>query len=119
MNITGKLEVKNKTSQVSESFCKRGFVIEYADNPTYPQLIQLEFIQDKCGLLDGFNVGDIVSVEYNLQGRKWVSPKGEDIYFNTLQAWRIAKGSGTHDLTPEHTAANNIASGSASPDLPF
>ncbi len=50
----------------------------------------MEFVQDKCDLLDSFKVGDMISVEYNLKGRKWTNLKGEDVYFNTIQAWKIS-----------------------------
>ncbi len=119
MNITAKLIVKEETQTIGDSFRKREFVLEYAENPTYPELIKFEFIQDKCELLDAYNVGQNVTVDYNLKGRKWTDPKGVDKYFNTLQAWRISADNGTHDVTPEHTSANNIASGVEVDDLPF
>lgn len=89
MNIKGKiLEVKD-TAQVTESFRKREFVVEYADNPQYPEFIKFELIQDRCDLMDDFKVGQEVEVHFNLKGRKWTDPKGEVKYFNSLQAWRI------------------------------
>ena len=30
-----------------------------------------------------------VNVGFNLKGRKWTSPQGEEKFFNTLQAWMI------------------------------
>jgi single-stranded DNA-binding protein len=57
----------------------------------YPQHIQVEFIQDRTNLLDSYNVGDKVSIGFNLKGREWTSPQGETKYFNTIQGWRIEK----------------------------
>jgi hypothetical protein len=89
MNIKGKiLEVKD-TAQVTETFRKREFVVEYADNPQYPEFIKFELIQDRCDLLDDFQAGQEVEVHFNLKGRKWTDPQGEVKYFNSLQAWRI------------------------------
>jgi hypothetical protein len=34
-------------------------------------------------------VGQSVEVSFNLKGRLWTSPQGEDKYFNSLEAWRI------------------------------
>jgi len=48
-------------------------------------------VQDKCDLLDAYNVGDNVKVDINLRGREWTNPQGEVVYFNTIQGWRIAK----------------------------
>ena len=42
-------------------------------------------------MLDNFSVGDEVKVSFDLRGRKWINPKQEEVYFNTLQAWRIVK----------------------------
>ena len=88
MNITGKLIVIFDTIQVSESFRKRPFVVETVDGE-YSELLQFEFIQDKCDFLDSYSIGQQVTVDFNLKGRKWTNPQGEVKYFNTLQAWRI------------------------------
>jgi len=111
-----KIEKIFDTNNVSDSFRKREFVVEYAENPQYPELIKMEFIQDKCELLDSYKVGDSVNVEYNLKGRKWTNPKGEEVYFNTIQAWKISKNQ-TGDITPERSENEAIAAGTD--DLPF
>ena len=88
MNIAGKILEIFDAQQISDSFKKREFVIEYSENPQYPELLKFELIQDKCSLLDSYNKGDQVDVHFNLKGRKW-SKDGKDMYFNTLQAWRL------------------------------
>lgn len=89
MKITGKiLEIKD-IHQISDTFKKRVFVLEYTDHPQYPEYITFDLIQDRCNLIDGFQVGQDVEVSFNLRGRKWTTPEGETKYFNSLQAWRI------------------------------
>ena len=100
MEISGKILEIFDTQQIKETFKKRDFVIEYAENPTYPEFIKFEIIQDKCVLLDDFKAGDQVSVNFNLKGRKWTDPQGQVKYFNSLQAWKIVG---------EEQAANNEA----------
>ena len=90
MTIQGKLHVKYETKQVSDRFRKREFVIEYADNPMYPQFVTFQLIQDKCELLDPYETGTFLQVEFDLRGREWTSPQGEIKYFNSLDAWRVA-----------------------------
>ena len=91
MNINGKI-IKIDETETFTNFSKRSFVLEVTDNPKYPQLISLQFILDKCPVLDHFQIGDSVDVAFNLQGREWVNPEnGESKYFNTLQAWKINK----------------------------
>lgn len=114
MNITGKLFEISATQQVSDSFKKRSFVIEYAENPQYPEYVSFELIQDKCDLLDGFNEGEEVVVHFNLRGRKWTNPEGVVKYFNSLQAWRLEKGNQANDLS-----SSNLSSVDAEDDLPF
>jgi hypothetical protein len=89
MEIKGTIEVIFDEQVISDSFKKREFVLRYADNPDYPELIKLEFVQDKTVLLDSYKVGQDVTVAINLRGRKWTDPQGVDKYFNTLVAWKI------------------------------
>ena len=114
MEVQGKLIAVMDTNQVSDSFTKREFVVEYAENPQYPELLKLEVIQDKCALLDSFQIGQEVKASINLKGRKWTSPEKGDMYFNTLQVWKIEAVGGV-------PSASTPAASSDAPvdDLPF
>jgi len=89
MNIKGKIVEIFEEQQVTGSFKKREFVVEFAENPQYPEFIKFELIQDKCSLLDSYQVDQEIEIQFNLKGRKWNDPNGGVKYFNTLQAWRI------------------------------
>jgi len=89
METTGKLHTIFETKQVSERFTKREFVVELADNPKYPQVVQFQLTGDRCSQLDGMRVGDEVRIEFSLRGREWRSPSGEVKYFNSLDVWKI------------------------------
>ncbi len=89
MDLQGKILEIFETVQINDSFKKREFVVEYADNPNYPELIKFELTQDRCDLLNDFKVNDEVEVWFNIKGRKWTDPQGEDKYFNSLQAWKL------------------------------
>lgn len=88
MNVQGKIYRIFETQKVSEKFSKREFVVETQEQ--YPQKIKMEFVQDNCQKLNGFKQGDLVDVSINLRGREWVKD-GKEMFFNTLQAWRIQK----------------------------
>lgn len=91
MQITGTLKVKKEEQVVNDRFKKREFVL--TDNSSqYPQHISFQLTQDRCGLLDGVQTGETVTVHFNLRGREWTSPQGEIKYFNTLEAWKIDRG---------------------------
>ena len=91
MDITGILKQKSEEQVISEKFKKREFVI--TDNSSqYPQHISFQLTQDKCSLMDQYNVGDEIKVHFNMRGREWTSPQGELKHFNTLEAWRLEGG---------------------------
>lgn len=89
MEVTGKIRVINPEQQVSASFRKRELVVTTEEQ--YPQFISINFVQDKCDLLNSYNVGEAVKVSINLRGREWVNPQGETKYFNDIQGWRIER----------------------------
>ena len=104
MQIKAKMLEIFEIQQVTNTFKKREFVVEYAENPQYPEFLKFELIQDKCDILDDFSIGQEVEVHFNLKGRKWTNPKGEIVYFNTLQAWRILDTSSQPDAKPQDDA---------------
>ncbi len=120
MNIKGKIHAIFESQKVSETFKKREFVIEYKENPQYPEYLKFEVIQDKCELLDNYKTGQEVEVYFNLKGREWTNPKGEKIYFNSLQAWRIESvEGGSADNTYSSPENNDLTSFSDDDVLPF
>lgn len=93
MDIKAKLLECHDTVTISDRFRKREFVVEYAENPSYPEYLKFEAIQDKCELLDQFEIGQEIEIHFNLKGRRWTDPSGENKYFNSLQAWRVLPAS--------------------------
>jgi len=89
MEVIGKVKYKSADIQVSASFKKSELVV--TTDEQYPQHILIEFAQDKCDLIDPYNIGDNVKVSINLRGREWVNPQGETKYFNQIQGWRIER----------------------------
>lgn len=99
--ITGEIKVIKETVQVTEKFRKREFVL-IDDSSQYPQFISFQLTQDRCGLLDASNVGDRITVSFNLRGREWIDKQGEVKYFNSLEVWRVEIGVSTpvSDIPP-------------------
>ena len=88
MEVQGKIKMIGETKSFgSNGFRKREVVVTTEEQ--YPQHILIEFVQDKCDLLNGYSVGQPVKIGINLRGREWVNPQGETKYFNSLQGWRI------------------------------
>ena len=89
MNISGTIHEIGLTEKVTNSLRKRELIIEYAENPQYPEFIKIEAINDKCDILDNFQEGQTVSVDFNLRGRPWTDKTGKKTYFNSLSLWKI------------------------------
>ena len=90
MEITGKIKkIEDTKTFGANGFRKREVVL--TTDEQYPQMILIEFVQDKCDLLDNYNVTDEVKVSINIRGREWINPEGEAKYFNSIQGWRIEK----------------------------
>ena len=88
MEVNGKIKWIDETKTYgSNGFRKREVVVTTEEQ--YPQHILIEFIQDKCDLLNTHQVGQSVKIGINIKGREWVNPQGETKYFNSIQGWRI------------------------------
>lgn len=121
-SINGKLIVKNDAEQVTEKFKKREFVIS-DEGSQYPQEIMFQLVQDKCDLIDPYNIGDEIKVNFNLRGRRWENPKtNETKFFVSLDAWRLEKvtqESPANNLPPLPTSEPANIGNDDSDDLPF
>jgi hypothetical protein len=110
MEVSGRVKVISAAQQVSPTFKKRELVVTTEEQ--YPQHIMVEFTQDKCDLLDSYQVGEPVKVSINLRGREWVSPQGETKYFNSIQGWRIER------LTSDSMPQGGQSMGQPMPTVP-
>jgi len=96
MEISGKIKLIGEVKTFgTNGFRKREVVI--VTDEQYPQSIMVEFVQDKCDLLNSYKVGQDVKISINIRGREWTNPQGEVKYFNSIQGWRIEALSNTPD----------------------
>jgi len=109
MEVTGTLKAKFDTQKVSDRFQKREFVLTTEANTPYPQHVSFQVTQDKCTLLDQFNPGEEIRVQFNLRGREWNGPQGIK-YFNTLEAWRIERLQGSNNAGQTTQSTNQATS---------
>ncbi|RZJ90782.1 MAG: DUF3127 domain-containing protein [Chryseobacterium sp.] len=123
MELKGKVHEVGETQQVSETFKKRDLIVEYAENPTYPEYIRFELMQDKCPLADSLKPGDEVEVFFNLRGRPWTDKTGKTSYFNSLVIWRLNAVASAEPSQatqqPAYAAPINIPAEEDNGDLPF
>ncbi len=122
MEIKGKVHEVSATTQVTDSFKKRELIVEYVENPQYPEYVKFEAGQDRCALLDNVKVGDDVEVFFNLRGRPWTDKTGKKSYFNSLNLWKVnvLSGAAATSATPGYAPTANLsASAEEDDDLPF
>jgi hypothetical protein len=84
----GKIKVIYDTQSFASGFSKREFVVTTAADK-YPQDLKFEVVKDKCQLLDGYKVGQDVTVNFDIRGNEY---NGK--YYVNLSAWKIQGGSG-------------------------
>jgi len=89
--LTGNIKAIGATLQATATFKKRELVLEIVDGE-YSNVAVFEATQDRCDDLDGYQVGQEVSVGFFFSGnsKPWNDPKtGNDRYFNSLKIANI------------------------------
>src|SRR5690606_22007592 len=118
MELEGKIKMIGETATFgSNNFRKRELVITTEEQ--YPQDILIEFVQDKCDILNSYSEGQTVKVGINIRGREWVNPQGETKYFNSIQGWCITNVGQNNTLPAEPFAPAENFNEEEHDDLPF
>lgn len=81
--LEGTIKAIFDTQTFGKGFTKREAVVTTASD-RFPQDIKVEFVKDKVGLLDRFQVGQKVKVTFDLRGGEY-----NGRYYVSLSAWRI------------------------------
>jgi len=84
MELNGKVLKVTEDEVISDKLTKRLLIVEYAENPQYPETISFEAVNTKTALLDNLSIGQDVKVHFNLRGREY---NGK--YYNTLSLWKV------------------------------
>ena len=118
MELTGKLKQIYETETFGENgFRKRELVV--TTDEQYPQHILVEFVQDKCDILNNYSIGQDVKISINLRGREWINEEGKVKYFNSIQGWRIESVNNTSEQASKSADNINQMASSGEDDLPF
>lgn len=113
--LSGILHRKSAVRQATDKLSILEFVVQVPSQ--YPQYIALQAKNDKVSQLDGVNVGDAIKVYYNLEGRLWTNPQGEEKCFNSLTAWKVeVQGKSTAPAPVSEHVPDKVDESS---DLPF
>lgn len=100
LSATGQILKIGQVKQVSDKFRTRELIIKTDTESQYPQTVAFQLSQDRVDKIEGYQVGDTVTVHFNLRGREWTNTQGEVKYFNTLDVWRVERASGEQAQQP-------------------
>lgn len=101
--ITGRLAAIGQTVQIPSKtggspFLKREFLLDATtydqwtgERSQYENIVPLEVSGDKCAELDNFNVGDIITVSFALQGREWTNQDGQTKRMVSIRCYKIER----------------------------
>jgi hypothetical protein len=102
---SGTIKLIDETQTFPSGFSKREFVIT-TEHDKYPQDLKFEVVKDRCGMLDEFNVGQKVNLQFDIRGNEH-----NGRYYVNLSCWKIQAGEGGRDAGPPAASA-----GSSSPE---
>ncbi len=108
---SGKIKLINETQTFPSGFSKREFVVTTADSK-YPQDIKFEVIKDKCDILDDYEEGQDVSVNFDIRGNEY-----QGKYYVNLACWKLsaAGNSGGEGSGQQAGSASKASSASSEP----
>lgn len=113
--MTGKIHVIMPTETIvskkdkTKSFQKRTIVLDctrfdqYTGERGFENYPSFEFSGDKCGLLDNYQVGQIVTITFDLQGSKFTDSNGKDRWFTSIRGYKIEMKGQTQSQPPQST----------------
>lgn len=99
--LTGKILYIYPTQQLpskdgSKTILKRGIVIDCTrfdpytgERNGFENTPMLEFIGDRCAELDKFQVGQVVTISFDVQGTRYRNKDGVEQIFTRVQPYRI------------------------------
>lgn len=100
--LEGILHKVYETESKSATFQTRDFVVK--TDGQYPQFIKFQCTQDRVGIIDGQNEGDMIKVYFDLRGREW-----NEKFFTNLNAWRVEKATAAAEVPNAAPAVSSIS----------
>ena len=119
---SGTIKLINETQTFPSGFSKREFVIT-TEHDKYPQDLKFEVVKDRCDMLDQFEVGQKVQLNFDIRGNEY-----KDRYYVNLSCWKIQAAEGGDDgggapaaagSSPEPSAAELRKEDDFDDDIPF
>lgn len=118
MQITGSLVQKMDVKKISDSFSAQEFVIKV--DGQYPQEVVLQASNKSIEWLYKCKVGDTLTIDFDIRGKRFTPATGNDKFFNTLSAYKIAvQGQTVNDKLNQLASTGNAEKEEGLSGLPF
>jgi single-strand DNA-binding protein len=85
MEVVGTVHLIEPTQEVGTNGFKKRLIVVKTDGE-HPQFIPVDFVKDKCAVLDGFENGQSVKISVNMRGNEY-----QGKYYLSFQGWKIEK----------------------------
>ena len=69
MEVKGTVHLIEQTKEVGNNGFKKRLIVVKTDEE-YPQFIPVDFVKDKCTILDNYAVGQVVEISVNIRGNE-------------------------------------------------
>lgn len=105
LTAEGSLYLIGEPVQRTERLTLREFAIQLdlKEGQSWPEYISFELINNRAALLNGFQVGDRVQVEFTLTGRPYQGRDGSQKFGNRLNAVNVRKVAAPANQTAPQT----------------
>ena len=117
-NLKGTIEKIFPVKQINPTFSKQEIVIKYKNN-NKEYLVLFVAFNRQIQEIEKFKEGEEVLVSFEIQGRKWISPKGVERYINNLVITTISTSESIFEDLQEEVSTNNDDKWDNMEDLPF
>jgi len=110
--ITGIVHQVDDVKEYGDKGFRKRQVVLVQNRGKYDNYMPMVLIQDDCEMGDSLKVGQELTVEFSISGRRWVSPDGDVVFFQDLQIDDI--------INYEELAAESMSGETSSgEDVPF
>lgn len=85
--IIGKVYFKSEVELIGPNEMPKQILVVQTD-AQYPQKLPIEFIKDKCDLLNNLQIGQQIKVSVNVRGNEYQDRNGVTRFGLSFQGWK-------------------------------
>jgi hypothetical protein len=86
--IIGKVYFKSEVELIGANKMQKQILVVETD-AQYPQKLPIEFIKEKCDLLNNLKIGQVVKVSINIRGNEYQDRNQVTRFGLSFQGWKI------------------------------